>query len=118
MSELEERLNTLMSNPQLMQQIASMAQAMGSPISSRSAEEPEPPAPSVSSPDPKLIQTIANTMGHVSVDSNQKALLQALSPFLSGYRMKKLERAMQAARLAGAASSFLNAGGLQLLTGR
>ena len=28
MSELEERLNTLLNNPQLMQQIASMAQAM------------------------------------------------------------------------------------------
>ena len=29
MSELEQRLNALMSNPQLMQQIASMAQTMG-----------------------------------------------------------------------------------------
>ena len=29
MSQMEERLNALLSNPQLMQQIASMAQAMG-----------------------------------------------------------------------------------------
>ena len=36
MSEMEERLNALLSNPQLMQQIASMAQAMGS----QPAEEP------------------------------------------------------------------------------
>ena len=41
MSELEEKLNTLMSNPQLMQQIAALAQTMGQP-------EPEPPQPAMS----------------------------------------------------------------------
>ena len=112
MSELEERLNSLLSNPQLMQQIASMAQAMNT------SEPPEPqPAPQPSF-DPKLIQTLAQTMGQTGVDNNQNALLHALSPYLSPYRVQKLERAMQAARLAGAASAFLNAGGLQMLTGR
>ena len=57
-------------------------------------------------------------MGQSGIDSNQKTLLRALSPYLSAYRMQKLERAMQAAKLAGAASGFLNAGGLQMLTGR
>ena len=115
MSELEERLNSLLSNPQLMQQIASMAQAMGSEQQNKPPEQPEAPLPSF---DPKLLQTMAQTVGQSGIDSNQKSLLQALSPYLSSQRVRKLERAMQAARLAGAASAFLNAGGLQMLTGR
>jgi len=117
MSELEERLSAIMSNPQLMQQIASMAQAMGGQSQSEPPEQNHAPASTVSL-DPKLLQTLAQVMGHAGVDGNQEALLQALSPFLSGQRIHKLQRAMQAARLAGAASAFLNAGGLQMLTGR
>ena len=112
MSQLEERLNSLLSNPQLMQQIASMAQAM----EAAPQEAPQsPPAPGF---DPNLLQAVAQTLGQTGIDQNQKTLLQALSPYLSPCRVSKLERAMQAARLAGAASAFLNAGGLQMLTGR
>ena len=113
MSELEERLNSLLSNPQLMQQIASMAQAMGS-----NPPEQTEPAPPPAALDPKMIQSMAGVLGNTSVDSNQKALLHALSPYVSPYRVQKLERAMHAAKLAGAASGFLSAGGLQMLTGR
>jgi len=118
MSELEERLNTLLSNPQLMQQIASMAQAMGAEAQNKPPEQKDPPASTMPSLDPKLLQAMAQTFGQTGMDSNQKALLHALSPYLSPYRVQKLERAMQAARLAGAASAFLNAGGLKMLTGR
>ncbi len=115
MSELEERLSALLNNPQLMQQIASMAQSMGGEAQNRPQEQP---APAMTAFDPKLLQTMAQTMGQTGIDSNQKNLLQALSPYLSVYRVQKLERAMQAARLAGAASAFLNAGGLQMLSER
>ena len=119
MSEMEDRLNALLSNPQLMQQIASMAQSMGIDTPNPISEQNEaPPAPSMPMPDPRLLQTMAQTVGKTGIDSNQKTLLQALSPYLSSYRVQKLERAMQAAKLAGAASAFLNAGGLQMLTGR
>ena len=115
MSEMEEKLNALLSNPQLMQQIASMAQAMGSQAPQQPPEQTPSAMPAL---DPRLLQTVAQTMGQTGIDSNQKALLHALSPYLSTNRVQKLERAMQAARLAGAASAFLNAGGLQMLTGR
>lgn len=118
MSEMEERLNALLSNPQLMQQIASMAQAMGEQPNHAAPEEKEPSAAPASSFDPKLLQAMVQTVGQTGIDSNQKTLLHALSPYLSPYRVQKLERAMQAAKLAGAASAFLNAGGLQILTGR
>lgn len=115
MSEMEEKLNALLSNPQLMQQIASMARAMGSQAPQQPPEQTPPAMPAL---DPRLLQTVAQTMGQTGIDSNQKSLLHALSPYLSTNRVQKLERAMQAARLAGAASAFLNAGGLQMLTGR
>ena len=115
MSEMEEKLNALLSNPQLMQQIASMAQAMGSQAPQQPPEQAPPAMPAL---DPRLLQTVAQTMGQTGIDCNQKSLLHALSPYLSTNRVQKLERAMQAARLAGAASAFLNAGGLQMLAGR
>lgn len=115
MSEMEEKLNALLSNPQLMQQIASMAQAMGSQAPQQPPEQTPSAMPAL---DPRLLQTVTQTMGQTGIDSNQKSLLHALSPYLSTNRVQKLERAMQAARLAGAASAFLNAGGLQMLTGR
>lgn len=117
MSELEERLNTLMSNPQLMQQIFSLAQSMGEESNNKQAAQAEP-SDVPSSFDPKLLQAMAQTLGQSGIDHNQKTLLQALGPYLSPYRVQKLQRAMQAAKLAGAASAFLNAGGLQMLTGR
>lgn len=119
MSEMEEKLNALLSNPQLMQQIASMAQAMGGESANRPTDQKEQPTvPPMPAFDPQLLQTIAQTVGKTGIDNNQKSLLHALSPYLSAYRVQKLERAMQAARLAGAASAFLNAGGLQMLGGR
>lgn len=117
MSEMEERLSALLSNPQLMQQIASMAQAMAPQPQTDPDPQNEPPS-AAAGMDPKLIQTMAQTVGQAHIDQDQKALLHALRPFLSNYRVQKLERAMQAAKLAGAASTFLNAGGLQILTGR
>ena len=118
MSEMEEKLNALLNNPQLMQQIASMAQAMGGESQNKSTEQKEMPSPAAPAFDPKLLQTMVQTVWQSGIDNNQKTLLHALSPYLSSHRVHKLERAMQAAKLAGAASAFLNAGGLQMLTGR
>jgi len=118
MSELEEKLNALMSNPQLMQQIAAMAQTMGSTQQDIQQPAKESSQHNLPNPDPRLLQMLAQAAGQSGADCNQTALLQALSPYVSSSRLHKLERAMQAARLAGAASLFLNSGGLALLTGR
>ena len=112
MSELEEKIGSVLNNPQLMQQIMTMAQSMNQPHSEPSKEEQAPIF------DPALLQKLAGLAGHNQVDGNQQALLSALVPYLSRDRVGKLERAMRAARLAGAASAFLNAGGLNLLSGR
>lgn len=120
MSELEEKLGSILNNPQLMQQIMGMAQTLGSQQPNR--DEPKAPPQQQSSPlpdfDPRLLQGLARIAGQSGTDTNQQALLNALSPYLSRSRVHKLERAMHAARMAGVASAFLGSGGLQMLTGR
>jgi hypothetical protein len=65
-----------------------------------------------------MIAQAMQLFGGMQPDSHQQALLKALRPYLGQDRLIRLERAMRAARLAGAASAFLNAGGLNLLSGR
>lgn len=122
MSELEEKLGAILNNPQMMQQIMSMAQVMSTQAS---PQNPEPPSNansvSTSTPsnlDPRMLESLAKIAMQGNVDQNQITLLHALSPYLSHNKISKLERAMHASRMAGAASAFLNAGGLQMLTGR
>ena len=89
MSELEEKLNTLMSNPQLMQQIMSMAESM-----KQSSNPPEPNASQNSSPDLDidLIRQLSGMAQKGTIDHNQQGLLKALTPYLSQARISKLER--------------------------
>lgn len=108
MSELEEKLGAMLSNPQLMQQISSLVQAMGQPSPS-----PPPPTPpqQPSEPDLSQLQGLASLLQSNRIDTNQQALLRALSPYLSPWRVGKLERAMRASKMAGLASVFLRGDG-------
>ena len=108
MSELEEKLGALLANPQLMQQISSLVQAMGQPSPS-----PPPPTPPQQQPEPDLsqLQGLASLLQSNRIDTNQQALLRALSPYLSPWRVGKLERAMRASKMAGLASVFLRGDG-------
>jgi len=120
MSEMEEKLGAILNNPQMMQQIMAMAQSLGgSPgPEPETRKPPESAGPPLADLDPKMLQGLAGLARSNGVDRNQEALLHALSPYLSRDRVGKLERAMRAARMAGAASAFLNAGGIRLLSGR
>lgn len=64
------------------------------------------------------MQKLAGMTRQSGIDKNQQALLRALSPYISRERSAKLEKAMRAAKMARLASAFLNAGGLDMLTGR
>lgn len=122
MEELEDKLSGILNNPQLMQQIMSVAQTLGgtsepqSPKESAAAQEPAPnPLANI---DLGMLQKLSGLAGQNTIDREQQALLSALGPYLSRERVGKLERAMRAARMARMASAFLNQGGLSLLTGR
>lgn len=108
MSELEEKLGAMLSNPQLMQQISSLVQAMGQPSPS---PPPSTPPQQPSEPDLSQLQGLASLLQSNRIDTNQQALLRALSPYLSPWRVGKLERAMRASKMAGLASMFLRGDG-------
>ena len=115
MAEMEDKINAVLNNPQMMQEIMTMAQSLGQPSSQ---PEPTPSPPSNSMPDPALLQKLSGLATSTGVDPEQKALLSALGPYLSRERVKRLEKAMQAAKMAKMASAFLGSGALQSLTGR
>lgn len=127
MSELDDKLNSILSNPAMMQQIMSLAQA----LNQSEAQQPppqQPPAqqPQVTQPqipqdhfaptndrgiNPNLLSKIAALMQRGSIDKNQEALLRALRPYLNNQKLEKLERAMHAAKMAGIASEMVNTRG-------
>lgn len=118
MTEMEDKLGTILNNPQLMQQIMSMAQSIGQNSSEHPAEhskESSSPAPSL---DPEMIRKIAGLTSGAATDSQQRALLNALVPYVAREKLNRLERAMRAAKMAQMATSLLGSGGLLTLTGR
>ena len=121
MDEMEEKLGAILGNPQMMQQIMSMAQALGQ-NAPPPTPSPEPPrqqiAPTSIPMDPAMVQRIAGLMRHSGIDSNQQSLLKALGPYLSRERIIKLEKAMRAAKIAAMASTLLRNGGLNFYGGR
>lgn len=126
MSELEDKLNSVLSNPQMMQQIMALAQGLeqqsGAPQAAPQTPPQTPPQPSTPAPalqlDPGLLQMLSGLTAKSGVDGNQQALLAALSPYLSRKRVEKLEKAMRAARMTELASTVLGSGALQSLMGR
>ena len=114
MDDFENKLGQILGNPEMMGKIMAMAQSFGS---QETPSEPEPP-PQNEMPeiDFAMIQKLTGLMGKAGVDSEQKALLSALSPYISPIRIRKLEKAMRAAKLAGVATTFL--GNTPLLGGR
>lgn len=114
MDDFESKLGQILGNPEMMGKIMSMAQSFSS---QQAPPEPEPQQ-ETSAPefDFATIQKLTGLMGKASVDSEQRALLSALTPYISRNRIQKLEKAMRAAKLAGVATTFL--GSTPLFSGR
>ena len=110
MSELEEKLNSVLNNPQLMQQIMSMAQSLGS--------QPQPEQPPKTDPMPEIdlgmLQRLSGLASQGTIDQNQQSLLKALRPYLTRERIEKLEKAMRAAKMARMASGLISSGAIKL----
>ena len=114
MDDFESKLGQILGNPEMMGKIMAMAQSFGG------QEPPQEPAAQQEDPMPDIdlaaIQKLTGLMGRAGVDTEQKALLSALSPYISANRIHKLEKAMRAAKLAGVATQFL--GNSPLFSGR
>ena len=118
MSELDEKLNSILSNPATMQQIMSLAQALNQSEAQRQSTNSTAPPQQSAEPavkeapfNPNLLNKIAGLMERGSIDKNQESILKALGPYLSRQKLQKLERAMHAAKMAGIASEMVNVRG-------
>ncbi len=123
MDDMTQQLGAILNNPQMMQQIMSMAQALGqSAPPPPEPPRPDPPKPSVpalaGSVDPAMLQRVFQLVQRSGIDKNQQALLKALNPYLTRERIMKLEKAMRAAKIASLASTALGSAGISLFSGR
>ena len=102
MEDMESKLGAILGNPQMMEQIMALAQNFQSePEQQPQVQVSQTAAPEI---DFATVQKLTSLIGRTGIDNHQRALLTALSPYLSGQRLQKLEKAMRAAKLAGMAS--------------
>lgn len=102
MAELEEKLNTLLSDPGQMAQIMQLAQQLSGSMGA--AQQPVPPPPA---PPPALDGFDLNSVARFlpllqelnSSNSQVTQLLYALRPFLKPEKQEKIQRAAKLARL-------------------
>ena len=105
MEGMEDKLNSILGNPAMMQQIMSLAQSLGQ--GQQQAPQPEPAPALPGDLDPAMLMKAMSLAGQTNIDANQQTLLKALGPYLPQARITKLEKAMRAAKLATLAGSFL-----------
>lgn len=110
MAEFEDKLNAVLSNPELMGQILSMA---GSLNQQQTAPPPPPPSSSFGSMpfDPGAMAGMMQMLKATQLEPRQRNLVQALRGFVPEDRLVRLEKAMQASLIAKFASAAMNQGG-------
>lgn len=137
MAEFDEKLNSILSNPDAMSQIMQLAQSLGGGGGDEAGTPPQqpgtppPPGPQPSgwnappqpgaSPlgalsslagglDPGLLTRLLPLIQELGGqrDSNARNLLYALRPYLRADRQEKVERALQLARLFHLGKKFLS----------
>ena len=137
MAEFDEKLNSILSNPDAMSQIMQLAQSLGGDGQSAAPPPPGqpgpqqapawgPPPPQQTPPsgggdllssllgggglDPGLLSRLLPLIQELGGqrDSNARNLLYALRPYLRSDRQEKVERALQLARLFHLGRKFLS----------
>ena len=109
MDEMEDKLGAILNNPQMMQQIMTMAQSLGG---QSEPSKPEPPPQAMPQIDFALMQKLSGLASQSGIDQREKALLGALQAYLTGDRVARLERAMRAAKMAKLATAVIGQQGL------
>ena len=114
MDDMESKLGAILGNPEMMQQIMTLAQNFNQ--SDQPAKQEAPPrqdSPVSAFPelDLSMLQKLSGFAKQSGIDKNQQSLLRALGPYLSNQRISKLERAMRAAKMAGLATTFFGMSG-------
>ncbi|MGI5987637.1 hypothetical protein [uncultured Oscillibacter sp.] len=113
MAEFDEKLNQILSDPGAMAQIMQLAQSLGGDASAPPSPPPASSKQSSGDNGASLLSSLAGGIDPAMLtkllplvrelggkqDSNARALLYALRPYLKEERQEKVERALQLARL-------------------
>lgn len=118
MDDMQNQMNAILGNPEMMQKIMEMAQALGNPQVNEAQDLQTQDMPALGDIDLSMVQKLSGLAGQSNIDSNQRTLLKALTPYLTHERISKLEKAMRAAKMANMASTLLGRSGLQFNAGR
>lgn len=130
MAEFDDKLNSILSNPDAMSQIMQLAQSLSGPGPGDESPPPQSPPPrQTAAPPPMgggdLFSSLSSLAGGMDPrflsrllpliqelggqrDSNARALLYALRPYLKEEKQDKVERALQLARLFHLGKKFLS----------
>ena len=121
MEGMEEKLGAILSNPEMMNTIMSMAKALGqsqpqpeqaqqsqasvpqqkqNPPQAKQSQPPQKATPPIGRNELEMISRISALSQQTGLDRQEQALLKALNPYLSRDRLSKLEKAMHAAKMA------------------
>jgi len=99
MSELEDKINNILSSPEEMEKIMGLARSL-----SGSADGPTPqheaPIGEVSAADPRIMRMVTKLIGEYTKHENDKSdLLTAMKPYLREERRRSVDQAAELVRL-------------------
>lgn len=103
MSEFEDKLNSILSNPEELEKITRMAAQLMGGGEHGAADGPSPDAAcaaGVPDFDPGMIGRIGKLLGGMERKNDRGALIGALLPYLRPERQAKLQKAMRMAKMA------------------
>ena len=91
MSEMQDALNQILSNPEAMKQVQSIGEQLGL---NKPASKPEPKNEMLGA-----MQSLAPLMSSYSADDEVSRLLNALRPFLGEEKLRRLDQAQRLMKL-------------------
>ena len=103
MSELEDKINSILGDPQQMEKITNMARSLmgGGSQESGSEDREAGGLPEGLGIDPVSLQKLGRLLSRgESRKPQERALLEAMQPYLSEKRRSKMDKAIKLARLA------------------
>ena len=97
MDDLSEKLSGILSDPEAMREIASLASQLG--VDASGLHTKPDPKPEQNDDMTSRLLSLAPMLGSLKQDDDTTRLLEAMRPFLSGERQEKLDKAKRLIRV-------------------
>ncbi len=92
MSDIQDKINQILSNPEALKQVQSLGEQLG--LAKSEAPKPKPKQSELLNDDMlSALTRLAPVMSSVNSNDETTQLLNSLRPFLSGEKQQKLDRA-------------------------